>query len=172
MKHIKSAALAIALLMPVTAMAQDWGGFYGGLQIGRGDFGLDGTATTTDNTYGVFGGYNQDFGSYVLGLELEAEGTNITTTGGTDLDSQYGAKARAGYKVGSGLVFATLGYAVVDTSNLGTGRGATYGIGYDHAITDRMFIGAEYQRHDIGNLSGAIPDAELDQVSVRAGFRF
>ncbi len=172
MKHIKSAALAIALLVPITGMAQDWNGFYGGVQIGRGDFGLDGAASSKGNTYGGFAGYNQDYGSYVLGMELEAEGTNITATGGTDLDRQYGAKARAGYKIGNGLVFGTLGYAVAQTSNLGTGRGVTYGIGYDHAITDRMFVGLEYQRHDIGNLSGAVSDAELDQLSVRAGFRF
>jgi len=172
MIHIKSAALAIVLLAPTTVMAQDWGGFYGGLQIGRGDFGLDGAASSRDNTYGGFAGYNQDYGSYVLGLELEVEGTGITLGGGSDLDSQYGAKARAGYKIGNGLLFGTLGYAVVDTSNLGTGRGVTYGVGYDHAITDKVFIGLEYQRHDIGNLGGANPDAELDQLSLRAGFRF
>ncbi len=172
MNYIKSAALAIALFSPTAMLAQDWSGFYGGLQIGRGDFGLDGAASVRDNTYGVFGGYNQDFGSYVLGLELEAERTNITIAGGTDLDNQYGVKARAGYKVGNGLIFGTLGYAVAETSNLGSGSGATYGIGYDHAINDRMFLGLEYQRHDIGSLNGAVPDAEFDEFSLRAGFRF
>jgi len=172
MNHIKSATLAVALLAPSTLLAQDWGGFYGGLQIGRGDFGLDGTVSSKDNTYGGFAGYNQDYGSYVLGMELDAEKTKITTIGGIDLDGQYGAKARAGYKVGDGLVFGTLGYAVAETSNLGSGRGLTYGIGYDRAISEKMVVGLEYQRHDIGNLVGATPDAKLNQVSLRAAFRF
>jgi len=172
MKHIKPAALAIALIVPTTVTAQDWGGFYGGLQMGRGEFALDGAPSSKDNFYGGFAGYNQDFGSYVLGAEVEAEKIGITIGGGTDLDSQLGVKARAGYKIGNGMLFGTVGYASAETSNIGTGRGLTYSVGYDHAITDRVFIGAEYQRHDISNLTGAVSDAEFDELSLRAGFRF
>ncbi len=150
----------------------DWTGFYAGAQYGQGEakaeFGSQSGKRDLD-AYGVFAGYQHDFGSYVLGGELNYNKVELDDVSGKgDLLS---LRARAGYDLGRFLPYVTVGYAYLDADD--SENGLVYGIGGDFKVTERFVLGAEYTRHDfddIGNVSGL--DLKADTVQVRASFRF
>ena len=93
---ILTATPAAPVVVPVT-QTNDWTGFYAGGSLGYGDISDNATGFDDDGvTYGIHGGYDYDFGQFVLGGELEISGFDLSGVG-VDVDSITRAKVRAGY---------------------------------------------------------------------------
>lgn len=169
---------------PVTAPAPapipvntggEWGGFYLGGSLGYADISEDNSTVFDDDdvTYGVFGGYNYDLGTFVVGGELEFSGFE-NSDNGVDVDSVARAKLRAGYDAGQFLPYATVGYASLNLGGdaSGSDEGILYGIGLDYKLTDQIIIGGEVLQHEFNNFDGSDFDFDATTISARAAFQF
>ena len=166
------------VVVPVAA-GTDWTGAYAGLQydfitgnaVNGGDF--DGDA------FGLFGGYRHDFGTWVLGGEIDYMVGEIATTDGLatlDIDSLVRFGLEAGYDAGRALIYGTVGYTMMEASvgpQSGDGDGIFYGLGVDYLVSDRVTLGAEILRHDFSDFNGA-PGNDLDftTIGINVAFRF
>ena len=148
----------------------DWTGGYVGLQFGNASVEADGGNDGDDLIYGAHIGYDYDFGTFVLGGELEYDAGPVDI-GAADVDSVTRLKLRAGYDLGSTLLYLTAGPAQVDTS-LGDGDGWFGGIGFAYQVTPSWTVGAEYLMHEFDDIGGTGIDADADTISLRASFRF
>lgn len=162
---------------PMPVATTDWSGFYAGGSLGYGD--VTGSATLGDDvngaTYGVFGGYLYDLGNYIVGGELEIEGSNITdTVSGLDVDSVARLKFRAGYDAGQWLPYVTAGAAQLTTSGAidDSDTGAFYGVGADYQVSDRMRVGAEVLQHNFDDFAGSGIDVDATTLAARVSFQF
>ncbi|MFV0303290.1 MAG: outer membrane protein [Paracoccus sp. (in: a-proteobacteria)] len=170
------------VVAPVAPVAMnndvDWTGFYAGVQYGQGNAeadGVDGSPDTDFDAYGVHGGYNYDFGKYVLGGELDYNKLDFD-----DLDDKgdlWRLRGRAGYEFGKFMPYVTLGVAHLsaDQDDFDVSDTAvTYGIGAEYMVTDKFTVGAEYTKQDFDDVSDDINDLDIDSdmVQVRASFRF
>ena len=169
---VESAPVEVA---PVVSMdASDWSGFYAGLQYGQGEAtaSFEGAEEDTDfDAYGVHGGYNYDFGKYVLGGELDYNKI--------DLDDDQGEadltrlRARAGYDLGRFLPYVTLGAAHISGDDDLSETDVTYGIGADYKVTEMFTVGAEYTKQDFDDVDDVDGlDLDTDMVQVRASYHF
>ncbi|MGR3496719.1 outer membrane protein [Citreimonas sp.] len=151
-------------------MGTDWTGAYAGLSFGsaRVDAADD---EETSGMYGVHAGYDYDFGSFVLGGELEYSSLNDLEVGGADVDSVTRLKLRAGADLGQFMVYGTAGAARVDTS-IGEETGPVGGLGVEYMATDNLTIGAEYLAHRFEDIDDTDVDADADTISLRGSFRF
>ncbi|MEO0381650.1 MAG: porin family protein, partial [Pseudomonadota bacterium] len=129
--------IAPAAPAPVAVVPQggDWTGGYAGVQLGYGDVDGTGAADGDDVLFGVHLGYDYDFGTFVLGGELDYDGGDIDLNGAATVDSVARLKLRAGYDFGPTLAYFTAGVADVDTS-LGSESGEFYGIGAVYQINE------------------------------------
>ncbi|NKX46168.1 outer membrane protein [Roseicyclus persicicus] len=167
-----------ASVAPVPA-GTDWTGPYLGLQIERGDATIqpgppdpnfDGMFT------GIFGGYRHDFGSIVVGAELDFVAGELTSgsPGGVDDVLRFGLEA--GVDAGQALVYATAGWARVgltDPAGSTDNNGHFYGIGVDFAVTDRMTVGLEVLRHEFDEAGNPPPvTVEMTTIGLNAAIRF
>ncbi|MEP4195718.1 MAG: outer membrane beta-barrel protein [Aliishimia sp.] len=168
---IETAPVAVAPQEPVTTFGGDWTGGYVGLGLGSLDIDGSGTAGGDDITYGLHGGYDYDFGRFVVGGELEFDGTDIDLGGAATADSVTRLKLRGGYDLGRTLIYATAGAAEVDTS-LGSDTGAFGGIGAAYQINDRFYVGGEVLRHRFEDIGGSGVNADATSISLRGGLRF
>ncbi|MFW2544102.1 outer membrane protein [Primorskyibacter sp. 2E107] len=158
--------VTVAPVVPVS----DWTGPYAGLSFGN--LSMDSGGVEEDGMiYGLFGGYDYDFGQFVAGAELEYQATDDFSLGGVDVDDVWRLKARGGYDAGPALLYATAGYAKANTS-IGDAEGAVYGVGMDYKVTERFTVGAEYLRHDFNDIGSTNIDAEADTISLRGAMRF
>lgn len=156
----------------------DWSGAYVGGSLGFGD--LEATAAFGDafdgNTLGVHAGYNMDFGSFVVGGELEYSAADINdAVTGQDLDSVLRAKLRLGYDAGSFMPFLSVGAARASTSGpLGDleSTGSFYGFGADFRVAEAVTVGAEFLRHEFDDFDGTGIDIEADTMSLRVSYEF
>ncbi|MEM9550078.1 MAG: outer membrane beta-barrel protein [Pseudomonadota bacterium] len=165
-------ATAAAVLIATPALADgDWTGGYVGGQLGYLDVDGTGAADGDDIAYGVHGGYDFDFGEFVVGGEIEWDWTDVDLGGAADVDSVGRLKVKAGYDLGNVLPYVTVGVAEVDTS-LGDDTGGVYGLGVAYRLTDEWTISGEALYHDFNNIEGTGVDAEATSVNVRASFRF
>lgn len=158
----------LAPVVPVV-VSTDWTGGYAGVQLGYGEAetaGLDGDGAIG----GVFVGYNHDFGNYVLGGEFDASASDISV-GGTDVDSIYRLKLRAGYDAGPALIYAVAGGASVETS-AGDDSGYVAGLGVDYKVTDRVTLGGEYLYHNFDSFAGTASEGEFNTFSARVSYNF
>jgi outer membrane immunogenic protein len=183
---IKSLALIVGLGI-ASVQAQDggqWGGAYGGLTFSKtsgdmiyddgGVYDLDGQST------GALLGYNYSSGTWVFGAELAYSKGRIEEVGNTNFgfESALDLKARAGYEIGSALVYATVGRTVTQWDEGGLsfdGNGLLYGVGIDYLVSPSFFIGAEYVARDVTsdwNAIGSTLDANMNTLSLRAGIKF
>lgn len=165
-------------IVPVAA-GTDWTGAYAGLQFDL----LDGEATIGGGlggqAFGLFGGYRHDFGSFVLGGEIDyMVGEVSPDLGGPslDVDSLLRLGLEAGYDAGPALIYGTLGFARMEVSVAGfslDADGMFYGIGVDYALSERVTLGAELLRHRFENFGGA-PGNDLDATSfgINIAYRF
>jgi hypothetical protein len=187
-----TAALAGALALAAPAAAQGtapsalsfasaggsgWTGLYAGISVGNGN--VTGSAVPSDDlnglTYGMFGGYQYDFGTLVVGVELELSGTDWSDdTIGLDIDSMARAKARLGYDAGAFLPFATLGVARVATTGAVEDEddGWFYGAGVDYSLGNGTILGAEILQHEFADYAGTGIDADATTISARVAFNF
>lgn len=149
----------------------DWTGAYGGLQLGYADVDATGDADGDDYLFGLHIGYGYDFGTFVLGAELDYDFADIDLNGAATVDSVARLKLRAGYDFGRTLAYVTAGLAEVDT-RLGSESGEFYGIGFAYQINDRYLVGAELLDHSFDDISGSGVDADATTLTVRGSIRF
>ncbi|MFL4470940.1 outer membrane protein [Tateyamaria armeniaca] len=157
--------------VPVAATGGDWTGPYAGVQLGYGDVNGTGAADGDDFLYGVHVGYDYDFGTFVLGGELDYDFSDIDLNGAATVDSVARLKLRAGYDFGRTLGYVTAGVAEVDTS-LGSESGEFYGIGVAYQINDSYTVGAELLEHNFDDINGTGVDADATTLTVRGSIRF
>ncbi|GFE51691.1 membrane protein [Roseobacter cerasinus] len=200
MKNVLSAAAAIAattlmtapvlagsleepVIEPVTTAPPpapvytggDWTGFYAGGQIGNldvdGEGGLAGVGGD-DTTYGLHAGYNYDFGTWVVGGELDYDDASVDLSpGSASVDSVWRAKLRGGYDFGRTLLYATAGLADLDTS-IGSDTGEFYGLGVSYKATEQFIVSGEYLMHDFSDIGTTGADADADAFTIRASWQF
>lgn len=194
MKTISAALLAIALPAPLLAGSPveapadpvvqapapapaeplnyggDWTGGYGGVQLGmlNGELSTGGDGDGT--IYGVHGGYDYDFGRFVLGGELDYD-TGEIDVGAEQIDSIARLKVRGGYDLGRTLLYATVGAARADTS-IGDADGGVAGVGMAYSVTDNFTVGGEFLAHRFEDVNSTGTDLDANTFGVRASFRF
>ena len=127
----------------------------------------------TDLQWSVRGGYDLEFGSWVVGglveysrLELSDAVTAFSVTPAAynftrKLTDVIAIRARGGYAFGDNLIYATGGYAVGNmkhsfrTTNTvnsfpasggGDAKGYQFGVGAEHKFTPNVSVGVEYLR--------------------------
>ena len=164
---------------PAPAPDMDWTGFYAGLQLGFGQNDASGAATGEGDGIlgGVHAGYNWDFGSYVVGAELNYDASDIKQgSGGPQVDNLARLKLRLGADMGQSLVYAAAGPAWMDVSMPGGGssddNGWFVGAGLDYALRDNVTLGGEVLYHQFDNFSKSGVDYEVLTVQARVSFRF
>lgn len=171
MKKLAAVALALSTTLPFAAAAGDWDGIYGGAEVGisKPASGLSGGNGTA---YGAFVGYNADLGGSVAGIELGYSKPDQTLSSGAELENQLKVKARYGFELGdAGLAYGTVGYLRSGVSTGGHASGYLVGVGYDHKISDNMFVGAEYSHNRYESLPGG-GEAISNQLGLRVGLNF
>lgn len=159
--------------MPVS-MGGDWGGFYAGGSLGYATASEDDPTVFDDDgvTYGIHAGYDYDFGSFVLGGELELSGFDVED-GANSIDSVARAKLRAGYDAGDFMPYVTIGAAQLDIGGLdATDTGPVYGLGMDYRYTDSIRIGGEVLKHEFNDFNDTGLDFDATTAAVRVSFDF
>ncbi|MEO1778444.1 MAG: outer membrane beta-barrel protein [Pseudomonadota bacterium] len=163
-----------ATAAPVQAFAGTggtWTGGYAGLQLGYGDVDGTGAADGDDYLLGVHAGYRYDFGTFVLGGEVDYDTADIDLNGAATVDSVARLKLQGGYDFGRTLAYLTAGVAEVDTS-IGSESGEFYGIGFAYQINDQYTFGAELLEHEFDNIGGTGVAADATTLTVRGSIRF
>jgi len=164
---------SLGAAVPVVDPGPDWTGFYGGAQLGYGDVDTSVPGVSGDDFIGGLTlGYDYDLGDWVVGGALDYDWADITLAPGASVENVFRAKLRGGYKIGDGLIYATGGYAEVQTDTLGDDDGYFIGAGYEHLIADNFSLGGEILYHDINNFNSTPTDVEATTVQVRGTFRF
>ena len=170
---------------PIVPAGYDWSGFYGGVQLEYGDVDADltagGAAAEGDGAlYGVFGGYRYDFGSFVVGAELDFNLADIDledpagAAAGT-LDAVYRLGAEVGYDAGPALIYGTAGVALARATIGGAefeDNGYFYGAGVDYLLTDQIILGAEVLQHEFDEFDNSTLDVSATTFGINAAFRF
>jgi len=154
-------------------LSPDWTGFYGGAQLGFGDVDSNLPGVSGDDVIGgLTVGYDHDFGNWVAGGALDIDWADINIAPGVNVDQVFRAKLRGGYKIGRGLLYATGGFANIDTSGLGDDDGYFIGGGYEHMVTDNISVGGEVLYHEVETFGATAADIEATTVQLRATYRF
>jgi outer membrane immunogenic protein len=113
---------------PAPVAGADWTGFYAGAQIEYGDVDVSGARPKTARaaSAGIFAGYRYDFGSYVIGgeIDLNAADIDLPAVGGT-LDSVSRIGLEAGFDAGPALFYGTVGAARATVDTGGADAGGT-----------------------------------------------
>ncbi|HQU67538.1 MAG TPA: porin family protein [Albidovulum sp.] len=165
-----------APLAPVVQVApsHDWTGGYIGAQIGNAD-GDYGALGDNNVSYGVRGGYDWDFGNWVVGAGLDWDKTDVDLGGGTSIDSIARLKFRGGYDFGRTLVYATAGGARAEADIAGVSRsdnGWFAGLGAEYAINDQWSVNGEVLKNQFDDFDNLGTDLEATTATVGVAFRF
>ena len=152
-------------------------------------FGQLANAKGEGDIYGIFIGYNHQFGSFVAGVEgsYENYSNKFTDGSGVVIEDMWSLKGRAGYSFDRVQVYGLAGIAYGNTSSpapflVGRDTGLIIGAGVDVAVTDKLFVGLQYNHlrfDDFANLDlssfappGTGINAQMDTVKVRFGYKF
>lgn len=139
--------------------------------MGYADIDGTGAADGSGGTYGVHGGYNYDFGQFVLGGEVDYDKLDIDLGGAATADSVARLKLKAGYDLGKTLIYATAGAANVDTS-IGSETGEFYGLGVAYKVNDRFTMGGEVLEHSFDDIGGTGTEADATTFTLRGSYNF
>ncbi|WP_108482391.1 outer membrane protein [Oceaniglobus ichthyenteri] len=170
-------------IAPVVSLGGDWTGGYVGARLSYGDSSgsgaLGGTPNILDGTgavYGVQGGYLYDFGTYVMGAELNLNKADIDFDSGVgSIDNLHTFKVKAGYDAGRTLIFGSLGAAYADGVAGGTKYddvGYVVGAGVEYMINDRVSLGGEVNYHRFDDIDNSGVDVGVTTVGATMNFRF
>ncbi|MHA6266314.1 outer membrane beta-barrel protein [uncultured Aliiroseovarius sp.] len=155
------------------AATPDWTGGYFGAQIGYADVGTSVAGLEGDGVIGgIVAGYDFDMGNWVVGVGIDYDWADVDIAGAAQLENVLRVKARGGYKMGNGLLYATGGYANASTDTLGDSDGYFIGAGYEHRLTSAFNIGAEVLYHDFSDFNGSGIDVDATTIQLRATYRF
>ncbi|MFQ1700902.1 outer membrane protein [Loktanella agnita] len=158
-------------------MGSDWTGFYAGGQLGYGQVESDAlTEDGEDLTYGAHAGYMHDFGAWVVGGELDIDGSEIEQDG-VEVDSVARAKLKVGYDAGNWLPYATAGVAQLNTSSDvdafdGDDTGNFAGLGVEYRVSNSMRVGAEVLQHQFDDYNDSGEDIDATTAAARVTFQF
>jgi hypothetical protein len=165
----------VAVPAPVIGTGTDWtGGWVGGhLGYGGGEAGAaDGSAAV----YGLGGGYDHDFGQWVVGAALEWSQTDLDLgSAGDTLDDIARLKFRVGADLGRTFVYATAGPASANATVGGLSDSDTGwfgGVGADWLVNDRWTVGGEILTNRFDDFAGSGTDLEATTATLNIGFRF
>jgi outer membrane immunogenic protein len=177
---------------PVYVPFFTWNGFYTGINAGYGFGTSKWTDTVTQSSTGGFNvngpmvgatiGYNLQFGSFVVGLEGDADWTSIKgsttincpSTCQTTNNWLATARGRIGYAFDRFLPYFTAGAAFGDVkgtvgtfgSFTATRVGWTGGAGIEYAFVDNWSVKLEYLYVDLGKATCAAACSGTDPFSV------
>ena len=185
---LKTLGVAGVAFFPVSALA-DWTGPYGGLALGtstQGDLSFDESRLGEDETdaefvFGAFAGYQHQTGSLVYGGEFEftrAPSAELSNDSDVQLDASFvDIKGRLGYAFGNALFYGTAGLSriSIDSDNGDfSGRGASFGVGFDYLMREHVILGAEYlmRRTDGEDEWGNDFELNTDTLVLRAAYKF
>ncbi len=153
----------------------DWTGAYGGVSLGYGDASV-GTTDGNGMLYGVRGGYDFDFGTWVLGAGLDYDKAEIDLDAGAGtIDDVTRLRVRAGADLGQFLVYGTLGAAHASATVGGTDLSDTGffgGVGADYKLSDTWTVGAEVLGHKFNDFDNAGVDVDVTTIGVNTALRF
>lgn len=156
----------------------EWGGAYVGAQLGYADVDSNGGGLDGDGVLGgVHAGYRYDFGTAVVGGEIDYDTASIDlgAVAGDELDSVARLKLMAGADLGRTLVYGTAGYAYAEATVGGASLsddGWFAGIGADYALTDQWRVGGELLTHKFDNFDGSGVDFDATTVKAKVSFAF
>ncbi len=180
------------VVAPAATAPVEFAGFYGGLSVGSAS--ADGTLTfdttggpttgpfdpESETTYGAFAGYNFQNGSFAYGVDAQYLSLgNLEEVINAEISDTWDLRARAGVQNGNFLFYAALGWSWASVTQTTTGNGNTldgmnYGLGLEYQTGSAFFLGADYTMR---SLDGSVSDfeqldADVDTLTVRAGYRF
>jgi hypothetical protein len=169
MRFLTPLAVAILVSSLGLARAQDASAPMTGVQ-----FGAIPNTTANDAGYGATYGAQVrrglNLGSVVLGGQVSLQDIDPAPSVGPT-DARGNVRLQAGYDFGPAF-----GYGFVDGAQLqgGSGRdtGGAFGLGVEVPLTNRLSVGAEYMREDLGSFGGTTSVLDSDKVRLRASFRF
>ncbi|MVA98043.1 outer membrane beta-barrel protein [Nitratireductor sp. CAU 1489] len=128
-----------------------------------------------DWVVGAHAGYLHQFGSVVVGAEVEYTNLDIRFERAPFkiyANDAVAAKLRAGYAMDRLLVSAH-GGAVYATTNIRLQDwGWTLGANVDYALTNNILLGLQYTHFDFEEFDNTLIDARLDTVTARIGYKF
>lgn len=155
------------------AVAQDWSGAYGGVQFGGLSADASGSASGDGGGMiaGLHAGYGVDFGTFVLGAEVDVDFGGIDLGDAADIDSIARLKLRAGTDIGGTFVYGTAGIARAETS-LGSGDGGFAGIGAGWRLGSRLTLGGEVLYQEFDDIDGSGVDIGGTTATARVTFSF
>ncbi len=173
--------VVMAPMAPVSTSG-DWGGFYGGAQLGYGigDIDPDTVENDIENDFdgaigGLFAGYNWDLGDYVIGVEGDYNLADLAVDGSSDTIDQLGRiKLRAGLDLGQTLVYAVGGaaYANLDSTPDLSDWGYAVGAGADYQFANGLIGGVEYLYHGFDDFDNSGSDISAHTIMARVSMRF
>ncbi len=208
-----SEPLVMAPAAPV--MSTDWTGGYAGASLGYGAVDADGNVDLEDDDFdfgsdddddfdididgdgalgGIYGGYQYDFGTFVVGGELDLNAANLDfdddspldvfdegvsdaldEDGGASIDAIHRLKLRAGYDAGSALIYGVVGAAYADAEIFGedfSDTGYVVGAGVDYQFRSNITLGGEVLYHQWDDFDDTGIDFEATTAQVRVGYQF
>lgn len=164
-----------------------WTGFYAGVHGGAGLVNMP-AGNDRDVLAGIQGGYNYQFGNFVVGGELEGSYNNglqhrLTSTGALEQTWTGTAKARAGVAVDNFLLFGTVGVASARLNSQGAvtspdrwATGLAFGGGVEMALTEHLSGKLEYTQTRFNDVSSTIAgSARSDNLvnhAIKAGLNY
>jgi len=151
-------------------MGGDWTGGYGGLSFGNLSVDAD-DLDDSEGVYGLYGGYDYDFGQFVVGGELDYQTGEDIELGSVEVDNILRAKVRGGYDLGRTLIYGTVGAAQLNADG-GDDTGIVGGLGVEYKVTEQFSVGGEYLAHRFDDFDDTGVDIDADTVSLRGSFRF
>ena len=135
--------------------------------------------------YGVHAGVQRSFGSWMGGIELDYNTTNVDLEdSGTDavveMDTLAHLKLRAGTNAGPAFIYGTAGIAYTEMmidpvagAALNVSDTAPYfGIGTDVMINQSFSVGAEVLKHNFEDIDDSGYDVDFVTAMLRASFHF
>lgn len=175
----------IAAPEPSASRFGGWEGAYASIGVGYGwlrdkDDRFVPTLRTTgsDPVASISAGYLHEMGMFVVGVDGTYQYQRISfdnlPPGFPEIHTSnaWMLRGRIGSTIDRFLVTANIGAVHADTNIGMKGWGFIAGASVDYKLTEQIFAGVAYDHQFYRNFSGVPLDADIDQVSLRLGYKF